>query len=352
MFRRAHGGFSVGNECSGKRTAGNAPICAAVLPLWGAVIRRVRTDRGSGLDVGVGSRTLDSVVGLEELAGSRRTNRIRRVVCLSLVAVLGTAAWPAPVPQPPISTGRVAAVAFSPDGRYLAVGAEQAIRVLDAQDWSTARILEGHSGQVTSVTWSGDGRFLASGSNDATVRVWDPRTWQIVHVLQGHSGCVAAVAFSPTVATLITGSCDGTARLRDAETGALVQTLRGHEDGVTAVAFSPDGAAVASAAQGTGFFLGEIKLWSVGGGWEIRTMTSPGVVADIVFSPDGRFLASGSYDNSVRLWEVATGRLAQVFAGHLRWVTAVAFAPDASALASGSQDGTVRLWDLRDLLGH
>jgi len=68
-------------------------------------------------------------------------------------------------------------------------------------------------------------------------------------------------------------------------------------------------------------------------------------VTSVTFSPDGRTLASGSYDQTVRLWEVSSGQCLNVLQGHTNMVTSVAFSPDGKTLASGSSDGTINLWD-------
>jgi parallel beta-helix repeat protein len=110
---------------------------------------------------------------------------------------------------------------------------------------------------------------------------------------------------------------------------------------------------------GSGSFDDTIKLWDVATGREVRTLTGhTDWVMSVAFSPDGRLLASGSWDNTIKLWDVATGSLVRTLTGHTDDVNSVAFSPDGRLLASGSDDKTIKLWDVasgslvRTLSGH
>ncbi|MEA5523163.1 serine/threonine-protein kinase [Limnoraphis robusta] len=123
----------------------------------------------------------------------------------------------------------------------------------------------------------------------------------------------------------------------------LVATLKGHSNIVNSVAFSPDGRTLAS-----GSIDNTIKLWDVQTQREIATLTGHScIVSSVAISPDGRTLASGSNDTTIKLWDVQTQREIATLTGHSRSVISVAFSPDGRTLVSGSRDKTIRLWDVQ-----
>ncbi len=117
--------------------------------------------------------------------------------------------------------------------------------------------------------------------------------------------------------------------------------LRGHTGNVWGVIFSPDGSTLASRSYDN-----TIRLWDVTNGTLNHTLTAQEDVWNVTFSPDGQTLASGSSDDTIRLWDVATGTLKHTLTAHANDVNVVAFSPDGLTLASGSDDGTIRLWDV------
>lgn len=142
------------------------------------------------------------------------------------------------------------------------------------------------------------------------------------------------------------------APLEAQELNLVVQT--GHISCVSEVAFSPDGKTLAS-----GSWDNSVKLWDVASGQEVKSLEGhTGWVWSVAFSPDGKTLASGSGDKTIKLWSVESGEVIRTLDGHTDWVQPIAFSPDGKLLASGGRDNTVRLWSVESgqqikiLTGH
>ena len=160
--------------------------------------------------------------------------------------------------------------------------------------------------------------MLASGSRDDKIILWELETGEAIHTISEHEDDVWTVAFSPDGKTLASGGGDKIS-LWDVATAELLQTFRKPID------VGP----------------------SVGTAEELEGDTPtdlPANATSIVFSPDGKVLVSGSYDATIRLWDIATGAQLTTLEGHTYSITSVAVSPDGSIIASGSFDGTVLLW--------
>ncbi len=256
------------------------------------------------------------------------------------------------------------------------------MKVWDAKTGKELVSLQGHRSWVWCVAFSPDGQVLATGGNDRTIKLWDVATWQQTATLRCLTGPVRSLAFSPDGQTLAVGS--SSLELWDLATGTVRQTLQVNEE-VHCVAFSPDGTKLASTSA---WHTSKTKLWNLAtappqlihewrGAWAVafspdgtrlaatsdagwnRTLrildvatkaeiavydTQVAEISAVAYSPDGKTLAMGCYDRTVRLWEPETGKSRTM--AHLNQISGVRFSPDGKTLASVSFDKTIKLWDV------
>ncbi|HJT79029.1 MAG TPA: WD40 repeat domain-containing protein, partial [Gemmataceae bacterium] len=244
-------------------------------------------------------------------------------------------------------------LALAPDGRTLA-GRGRYDRMLAFWDRATGRPLPlpGHAGPVTLVAASADGRTVASvGFLDSAVCLWDVAAGRPLRKLVVPGGLITAVAFSPDGRVLAVTSHEQTLRLWEVATGREVLTLaEGPPGRFQHMAFSPDGKALASGdADGT------VRLWGLGAGRLFRELPAhrdqakagqPAVVPQVralAFSPDGKALATGSQEEEVAVWDVATGKLIRRLSRPPEErgvpVVSLAFSPDSKTLSAIGHKG-------------
>jgi len=231
-------------------------------------------------------------------------------------------------------------VAFSPDCHHLAVG-DDTVAVFHVSAGEPAFWLPGYRFGKAALAWSPDGKLLASGGYDHLVTLWDAGSWRRLAVLEGHQASIWCLAFSPDGCTLASSSFrlgDGTLRLWDVAGRRERAVARPQSSTVRGLAFTPDGQSLIA---GTYDSIMNLDPLTGQERWRIR---EPGY--SLSLSPDGRWIAAAGTPSlpSLRLVELASRRVKWTTRPHNDEIWRVAFSPDGKTIATASWDGTARLW--------
>jgi serine/threonine-protein kinase len=299
--------------------------------------------------------------------------------------------WDSRKPKEELSIGAWgggSSLGFSADGRYALIGTgNQNVLVHDATTGKENRSFKGHTGVVTSVTSSPDGRRIVSGSLDGTVRLWDVESGEEVVQRRGHTFAVHSIALSRDGRRALTGGGDNTGILWDLTSsppGRQLHRFEGHRGIIRRVVLSPDGGLALSLGSDA-----TSRLWDVGTGKELHRLEQSGWGVDFVSdkatplvaasplltlrdlvsnkevhrffdesgfphlaivasSSDGRWVASGTTNGWVYLWNVATRKCIRAFLGGGNdQVQSMTFSRDSTQLLWSDSAGTVRTWEVK-----
>lgn len=230
-------------------------------------------------------------------------------------------------------------VAFSPDGRHVAIGYQE-IQLLDAEDGQALAILRGHESSVFGLAFTADGRSLLSASMDRTLRVWDIAKEQEQIRFVGHQGAVRSLALHSPSGLAVSGGSDGMLNFWDIRHPADPLTLDGASPS-GGFAFSPDGQKIVA----TGY-RGQVTVHDTETGkrtLDFKGHDRAGRVA--AFAPDGRWFVTAGGDDTAKVWEARDGSERAALRGHDGGILSVAVAPDGSRILTCGEDKTVRIWD-------
>jgi len=280
-------------------------------------------------------------------------------------AAVVTGAEPAPVLSKPVArfggfADWVQSVAFAPDGKHLAAGSYNSLRVYDTSQHRQTADITLSAGYVSDLAFAADGKLLlAAGYQSITVCGTAP--FRSLQTVKTHRGQVTSLAFSPDGRRLATASDDETICIWDVASLVKGQstpklTIQGLEQPVAGIDFSPDGKWLAAASGDPDRVTrpGRIRLWNAETGEPAREFPQHKRTATAVaFSPDGKFLISGSHDETVNVYDFASGEALGFFGGHSRPTNCLSFVSDARTVVSGSGGGSkgkneVKLWNRED----
>jgi WD40 repeat protein len=232
---------------------------------------------------------------------------------------------------------------FSPDGKRLGLAlGDGTAKVLDVESGETVFSLEGHEGPVNDIDFSLNGNLIATAGADATVKLWFADLGSLRVTLFDHKDSVAAVDFGPDSNLLVSGSYDDTAILWavNPEGVDLLQILRpdglnGNES-VRSVAFSPWGDRFLTGGYRT------VVVWNIDGTEIHRLRGNQATVYEVAFAPDGLSMLTAS--SGVKIWDWFYGTERSNLSAHRGEVSAAAYSNDDKYILTGSWDNTVKLW--------
>ena len=245
----------------------------------------------------------------------------------------------------------ISAIAICPKSqRAITASLDKTICVWDIETGECINQFKEQSNPILSLAISRDGRIFASGSNDCTLRIWDVDTGLCKNFLEGHTDVINSIAFSPDDKTVITGSNDHTVRIWDVETSCCKKNLEGHSGSIVLVDISDDGKKIISISQDE-----TIRIWEIKTGECVKKFKGPslGASSTIAISPDWTLLVIGSTisylkSNEVEIWDIENGRWRNILKGHTLAIHCIGISSDGKYILSGSDDNTLKFWDIKD----
>ena len=254
-------------------------------------------------------------------------------------------------------SGKGATLKFSGDGRYLLVAGGRSVEVWGLYEKGITQEYKIGRGKITSLSMSPDNKLIAAGDSRGSVHLWRAGHKEEKHKVRCHSGDVAALSFNPASSLLASAGDDEDICIINAIGGDEVARLEGHDDTINSIAFTSNGRHLISASNDL-----TIRWWDVNIARQKKAIQeSADKLICMALSLDGSVVALSTVDihidlrrgrgrrdvRHIRVRNTVTGEEIRVLEGHKKDVTTLAFHPDKRFLASGSIDNTIRIWDVQ-----
>jgi periodic tryptophan protein 2 len=245
-----------------------------------------------------------------------------------------------------ISSRAIDAVSINNTGEWLAFGVSSYGQLL-VWEWQSERYIlkqQGHLHQMTSMSYSPEGQYIATGGHDGKIKVWNTSSGFCFVTMKDHTSAVTDVVFSPKGQVIVSASNDGTVRAFDMIRYRNFRTFTSPKPTqFSCVAVDPSGDLVAAGST-TDF---SVYVWSMQTGKLLDVLDGhEGPVTTIKFSPQNPQLATGSWDSTVKIWELYSGTNAAVESlKHSADLTAVAYRPDGKQICAATLDGNLVFWN-------
>jgi WD40 repeat protein len=225
-------------------------------------------------------------------------------------------------------------------------GSDGLLRIWDLEKGQEICSIVAHSNTISKVVISSDGKRAVSASYDRTLKLWDLEAREELQKLVGHSSYILNFDWNEELNTVLSTSTDSTLAVWTLGTGQLSAASVDHTINVSGVASSTNGHRVVSGAGFWEFDVGELKVWDGATGTLLRTIKCH-PVAKVAITADGRLAISASFDYTLKVWDLDSGRCDGTLAGHRDQVEDVGVSADGSQVISVSADGTLRVWDTK-----
>jgi len=230
-------------------------------------------------------------------------------------------------------------VEWNPISNSIAVAqSDYLIRILDPETGNFTKDIGSHDKWIPALSWHPNGTNLASGGNDNKIKLWETVNSKLVQEIDA-GGEVLDLQWNFDGSLLASASSTRNIKIWDAFNGLLIKTLLGHNKSVTSISWSPFGNRLVSGSSDS-----TIKIWDVETEEIIYDIHTGSVVNDVVWSLDGFQIAVALQDRNIGIWDPETGIRINTLYGHTAGVKTLAWRPDGSRLASGSDDNTIRIW--------